>query len=80
MTGPEHYRQAERCLNSATRADDRDRSEYWQRQAQVHATLALVAATASLDASEGPGGGSATGRTAEDAKAWEATLSGGVSE
>jgi hypothetical protein len=38
--------------------------------AQVHATLALAAAVAGLDAIEGPGGGSATGRTAYDGNAW----------
>lgn len=41
MTGPEHYTQAERLLDGG--ADDMAR-------AQVHATLALVAAT--LDAAE----------------------------
>ena len=53
MTGPEHYREAERLLLVA----DRDVSENWAvttgeqkadvlATAQVHATLALAAATA----------------------------------
>lgn len=37
MTGPDHYRAAERLL---------DGTELDQRAAQVHATLALAAATA----------------------------------
>jgi methylphosphotriester-DNA--protein-cysteine methyltransferase len=52
MNGPEHYQEAERCLERAARADDRSRPEdasYWQREAQVHATLALAAATAWQD-------------------------------
>lgn len=48
--------------------------------AQVHATLALVAATAELDAAEGPNGGSATGRLAEDTVAWEKVLRPAVSD
>lgn len=39
-------------------------------EAQVHATLALAAATAELDADEGPGGGSATGRDGLRGRAW----------
>jgi hypothetical protein len=56
VTGPEHYRQAEQLLAAVNRriAGD-DRSEYVQTasrraelraEAQVHATLALAAATA----------------------------------
>lgn len=52
MTGPEHYKEAERLLANA----DRDVSENWPAStgerksdviaaAQVHATLALTAAT-----------------------------------
>lgn len=55
MTGPEHYRQAEQLLAAVNRriAGD-DRNEYVQTasrraelraEAQVHATLALAAAT-----------------------------------
>lgn len=51
MTGPEHYREAERLLDIAT-------NDNWSREArteavplaQVHATLALAAATALLGA------------------------------
>ena len=49
MTGPENYREAENCLDIARRVTDRGRGEdatFWQREAQVHATLALAAATA----------------------------------
>ena len=49
MTGPEHYANAESDLDNAARADDRGRQEdvtYWLGCAQVHATLALAAATA----------------------------------
>lgn len=49
MTGPEHYREAERCLDLA---EDQARSGHDHSEAmalvnaQVHATLALAAATA----------------------------------
>ena len=49
MTGPEHYANAESDLDNAARADDRGRPAdvaYWMQAAQVHATLALAAATA----------------------------------
>ena len=50
MTGPEHYREAERHLQwSAEVISDKDVAEaadWHQKQAQVHATLALAAATA----------------------------------
>lgn len=39
MTGPEHYREAERLIRDARIPED-------LTQAQVHATLALAAATA----------------------------------
>ncbi|MEV5619462.1 MULTISPECIES: hypothetical protein [unclassified Streptomyces] len=42
MTGPEHYREAERLLALADYHDDPARCA----AAQVHATLALAAATA----------------------------------
>jgi hypothetical protein len=41
MTGPEHYREAERLLGVAEEPEDIRLAE-----AQVHATLALAAATA----------------------------------
>jgi hypothetical protein len=49
MTGPEHYREAESGLDRAARDSDRGREDdaaFWLRAAQVHATLALAAATA----------------------------------
>lgn len=49
MTGTEHYSEAEWHLLRSTKWDaDRpdELSEWHQRQAQVHATLALAAATA----------------------------------
>jgi hypothetical protein len=49
MTGPEHYREAESDRDAAARASDRGQEEdamFWLGSAQVHATLALAAATA----------------------------------
>lgn len=49
MTGTEHYREAEWHLSRAARSDtdQPDELSAWhQRQALVHATLALAAATA----------------------------------
>jgi len=48
MTGPEHYREAERCLQEAFACQHPEQdylSDWNQQRAQVHATLALVAAT-----------------------------------
>lgn len=45
MNGPEHYRAAEKHLESALGADEPDETAHL-RYAQVHATLALAAATA----------------------------------
>ena len=63
MTGPEHYAEAERLLlgkpvSAEERADGIDGtqwppSEMGLREAQVHATLALAAATALNDAEIG---------------------------
>lgn len=44
MTGPEHYREAERLLKNV-KASSADEPKYLAL-AQVHATLALVASTA----------------------------------
>lgn len=44
MTGPEHYREAERLLNSVP-ANGEAISMQCVTEAQVHATLALAAAT-----------------------------------
>jgi hypothetical protein len=48
MTGPEHYRAAERLLKEIEerRNAPLDRTSWRVGQAQVHATLALAAATA----------------------------------
>jgi hypothetical protein len=75
MTGPEHYREAERLIEPGEQ--DANEPELVLRDiaiAQVHATLALAAATAQLDAYEGPGGGSATGRSFSDSTAWDAAF------
>ncbi|MFE2019846.1 hypothetical protein ACFW9O_17600 [Streptomyces sp. NPDC059499] len=54
MTGPEHYREAERRLLMAWEEDSpQERSTQLVAEAQVHATLALAAATALNDAEEG---------------------------
>jgi hypothetical protein len=58
MTGPEHYREAEALLMSADEADeDRDgdpgRPLRLIAEAQIHATLALAAASALLSGAGG---------------------------
>lgn len=46
-TGPEHYQQAEACLDDARSGDfGNDRERYYLAAAQIHATLAVAAATA----------------------------------
>ena len=80
MSGPEHYRAAEDLLETAVDGGNVD-TEYEDRltaRAQVHATLALAAATAGLDAIEGPNGGSATGRGVDDAIGWNRVIGGGT--
>lgn len=48
MTGPEHYTEAQRLLTKALDEDEgTDAERYFLGAAQVHATLALAAATAS---------------------------------
>jgi glucokinase len=53
VNGPDHYREAENHLTIAagieTDGDQDSMSAWHQRQAQVHATLALAAATAVND-------------------------------
>lgn len=54
MTGPEHYQEAECLLRQAyDRNYGSDEERYYVAAAQVHATLALAAATA-LRTQEGP--------------------------
>ncbi|WP_367139779.1 MULTISPECIES: hypothetical protein [Streptomyces] len=50
MTGPEHYREAERLLQMSLEAGwPREEMVGLFAEAQVHATLALAAATALVD-------------------------------
>jgi hypothetical protein len=46
VTGPEHYRKAEGLMRRAASVDYYDLSHGLMMAAQVHATLALAAATA----------------------------------
>jgi hypothetical protein len=48
MTGPEHYKEAERLIALAGEMVNGPHLQHaaWVAEAQVHATLALVAATA----------------------------------
>lgn len=99
MTGPEHYKEAERLIEIAAKLSMKtvqhakengadagemqvmaSHSANFLAEAQVHATLALAAATAELDAAEGPNGGSATGRLSANAVEWEKVLSPAVSD
>lgn len=76
-SGPEHYREAEEYLAAARKFYAKDRYEDGQLAAalaQVHATLALTAATAEVDAIEVHDGDYHTGRTDEEGKAWRAVL------
>src|ERR1043165_3815225 len=66
MTGPEHYREAERRLLMAWEEDSpQERSTQLVAEAQVHATLALAAATAhhvvATSVDDRGGGGKARG-------------------
>lgn len=45
MTGPEHYAEAERLLDQVLPDGDTDGQVVMHLRAQVHATLALAAAT-----------------------------------
>jgi len=53
MTGPEHYRLAEELLTEACETHDGQPADTNIARAQVHATLALAAATALNDAEGG---------------------------
>lgn len=50
MTGPEHFKKAEECIKKAFGSwgdqPEPEGQRIWLAQAQVHATLALAAATA----------------------------------
>ncbi|MFJ8023333.1 hypothetical protein [Streptomyces sp. NPDC096311] len=70
MTGPEHYREAERLLKLAHRntygdANNPATGAALAAEAQAHATLALAAATALVDPAR-----SAPRSTVPDMKAW----------
>ena len=67
MTGPEHYREAERLL-AETNGGSRLNSAALRADAAIHATLALTAATALGHLVEG-------GPMGADRKAWIATAS-----
>jgi hypothetical protein len=71
MTGPEHYREAERLLNEAADYEGLPSNAHIQKGqlGQGHATLALAAATALNDADGGMSGA--------DYAAWQDTVSGG---
>lgn len=65
MTGPDHYQEAERLLVAAVDTASTTAAASWVAEAQVHATLALTAATARRWV---PGG-----TPIADWEAWEAT-------
>lgn len=52
-TGPEHYREAEKLLAEAMETHDGQPADTCLARAQVHAILALAAATALNDHEEG---------------------------
>ena len=58
VTGPEHYREAERVLAQAHTVDP-EFAAYLVAKAQAHATLALAAATAQGSAALPPDGNTA---------------------
>ena len=77
MTGPEHYRQAELHCEDADSFELKGEpvtSAWHQQQAQVHATLALAAATA-LGSPGRAGGHGTDGMDPADRLAWEDTAS-----
>lgn len=67
MTGAEHYAEAERLINHA--ANWGDEAPRILAMAQVHATLALTAATANRILGNLPSGGNLE-RFSADANAW----------
>ena len=70
MTGPGHYLEAEKCIGWAEGEHDRDKRTSLQARAQVHATLALAAATALNDTDPQHGG-----MPVRDWDAWRAVAS-----
>ena len=53
MNGPQHYRAAEASLRRSEEVDPQD-ADLLVKQAQVHATLALTAATAPVSRGRDP--------------------------
>lgn len=89
MTGPDHYRAAEQLLGLAEgvnndlatnppaphlHAAKNAGMKVLVEFAQVHATLALAAATAEMDVYSGPNGTDGTGRTLKQVNAWDAAF------
>ncbi|RLU79266.1 hypothetical protein CTZ27_37110 [Streptomyces griseocarneus] len=70
MTGPEHYREAERLVRLASRHTESSDALVLVTAAQVHATLALASATALTDA------GGEGGMPIVDYNAWADASSG----
>lgn len=78
MSGPEHYRRAEELLNALRRAEcsmsrrpDQDTLVRILAEAQVHATLAMAAATALSSPVAGEDDSSPVGMDPLDRNAWE---------
>lgn len=69
MTGPQHYAAAQSLVERSLGVEP-DEAAYLVARAQVHATLALAAATA-LGLSDGGG----AGMRGADAEAWERAAS-----
>ena len=81
MTGPEHYKEAQRLAAGAQNVMDVAPIDGLTRVecaalAQVHATLALAAAVGTLDAFN-IDGQAATGRRVDDGKAWRQAAESG---
>jgi hypothetical protein len=82
-SGPDHYTEGCRVLHEVRTADPsaaREDIDTLLKIAQTHALFAIAAGIGGLDAVEGPGGGSATGRySVADADRW-ATVTGALSD
>ena len=77
MTGPEHYREAEHLLRAAAAcvADGNDvEADHYEARAQVHATLALAAATALCPVIDQPLGDLYDTETQDALNDWHATV------
>ena len=69
MTGPEHFRRAEQLAEKAQRHLGQEGGEAtaaaWSSLAQVHATLALAAASRTAEARRATPGGTTSSRAAK---------------